>query len=109
MEDPQNATVSELASLDRMARTFSLLSPPALFSEASTILLDPTHRGSQQALRLSTMSRVDQLLLSRFQGGLSLNQSLILLTPDLLALMTFSAAAFFLSHLIFVRQEVRSA
>ncbi|MDR2366708.1 MAG: ABC transporter permease [Deltaproteobacteria bacterium] len=109
VEDPQNPQAGELAALDRVSRVIALASPPALFSEASTILLDPTHRGSKQALRFSTMSRLDQFLLNRFQGVLSINQSLVLVSPDLLALLAFYVGTFLLSYLVFVRQEVRSA
>jgi hypothetical protein len=108
-EDPQNPRAEELAAYERVGRTVALASPPALFSEAGSILLDPTHRGGRQALRLSTMSRLDQFLLNRFQGVLSINQSLVLVTPDLLALLAFYVGVFLLSYLAFVRQEVRSA
>ncbi|MDR2302420.1 MAG: ABC transporter permease [Deltaproteobacteria bacterium] len=109
VEDVRSPRAEELAAYDRVSRIAALASPPALFSEASTILLDPTHRGSSQALRLSTMSRLDQYLLNRFQGVLSINQSLVLVTPDLLALLAFYVGTFLLSYLAFVRQEVRSA
>jgi ABC-2 type transport system permease protein len=107
--DAQRPQAEELAAYDKVSRLVALASPPALFSEASTMLLDPTHRGSQQALRISTMSRVDQFLFNRFQGVLSINQSLVLVTPDLLALLSFCVATFLLAYLAFVRQEVRSA
>ncbi|MDR1111229.1 MAG: ABC transporter permease [Deltaproteobacteria bacterium] len=109
MEDPQRPRAEELAAYGKVSRTIALASPPALYSQASSILLDPTHRGGEQALRLSTMSRLDQFLLNRFQGVLSVNQSLILAAPDLMALLALYAATFLLSYLAFVRQEVRSA
>ncbi|MDR1677225.1 MAG: ABC transporter permease [Deltaproteobacteria bacterium] len=109
VEDPERPRAEEMAAFDRVSRVIALASPPALYSEASTILLDPTNRGSQQALRLSTMSRLDKFLLNRFQGGLSVNQSLVLASPDLLVLLAFYAGIFLLSYLAFVRQEVRSA
>jgi ABC-2 type transport system permease protein len=109
IEDPRNPQATEMAAYDRVSRVIALGSPPALFSEASTMLLDPTHRGSQQALRLSTMSRLDQFLLNRFHGVLSVSQSLLLVLPDLLVLLTFYAGTFLLSYLVFIRQEVRSA
>ncbi|MDR2387670.1 MAG: ABC transporter permease [Deltaproteobacteria bacterium] len=109
LEDPRSPQAEELAAYDRVSKLIALASPPALFSQASTILLDPTNRGGSQALRLSTMSRLDQYLLNRFQGVLSINQSLILMAGDLLALMAFYVGTFLLSYLAFVRQEVRSA
>ncbi|MDR2443250.1 MAG: ABC transporter permease [Deltaproteobacteria bacterium] len=109
LEDPARPRAEELAAYDHVSRLFSLASPPALFGEAAVIMLDPTHRGSEQALRLSTMSRLDRLLLNRFQGVLSVAQSLILAIPDLLVLIAFSLATFLGSYLVFVKQEVRSA
>jgi ABC-2 type transport system permease protein len=109
LEDPGKPAAAELAAYNRVSRIFSMASPPALFGEAALIILDPTHRGSDQALRLSTMSRVDRFLLDRFQGVLSVSQSVILAVPDLLVLITFSLAAFLGSFLAFVKQEVRSA
>jgi ABC-type transport system involved in multi-copper enzyme maturation permease subunit len=106
LEDPQNPQPQEMAAYERVTRLIALGSPPSLFSEASTILLDPTHRGSSQELRLSTMSRLDKYLLNRFQGILSINQSLVLVTPDLLVLLTFYVGTFLLSYLTFARQEI---
>ncbi|MDR1546577.1 MAG: ABC transporter permease [Deltaproteobacteria bacterium] len=107
--DPSRPQVEELEKLGRANRLASLVSPASLYDEASAALLDPTRRGADQTFRLAAMSRVDQYLLRRFQGLLPLPQSLIMAMPDFLMLLGFSAAAFVLSYLTFVRQEVRSA
>lgn len=109
MDDPGRPRPDELAVYDKIGRTVSLASPAAVFGEASSILLDPTNRGGEQALRLATMSPLDRFLLDRFQGVLSVSQSLILAAPDLLVLLAFALATWLGSFLVFVRQEVRSA
>ena len=109
LEDPGRPQAEELAAYDRVSRTVSLASPPAVFGEASTILLDPTNRGGQQALRLATMSQLDRYLLDRFQGSLTVSQSLLQAMPDLMVLAAFALATWLGSFLVFARQEVRSA
>jgi ABC-2 type transport system permease protein len=109
LDDPAKPRPDELASFDKVGRAVSLASPAAVFGEASAILLDPTNRGGEHALRLATMSPLDRFLLDRFQGVLTISQSLILAVPDLLVLIAFALATWLGSFLIFVRQEVRSA
>jgi ABC-2 type transport system permease protein len=109
IQDLSRPRASELEDLGRLNRLFSLVSPATLYGDASSALLDPTRRSSDQAFRLAAMSRTDQFLLNRFQGLLSLPQSLILAAPDFMTLLGFAAASFLLSYLTFVRQEVRSA
>jgi hypothetical protein len=54
------------------------------------------------------MSRVDRYLLTRFQGGISFGQSMLIVMPDILLLVCFSIVTFLLSYVVFVRQEIRS-
>jgi ABC-2 type transport system permease protein len=107
--DPSAPTQAERAAYDRVSRAVTMASPPAVFGEASRILLDPSHRGSRQDLSIATMSRLDRFLVSQFQGGVGLGQSLILLLPHLAVLAAAALVSFFLSFLVFARQEVRSA
>ena len=109
LEDPARPRTEELEAMEKVGRLVSLASPPAVFGEASAIVLDPTHRGGRQALRLATMTPLDRFLIDRFQGVLSLSQSVILAVPDLLILAAFALATGLGSYLAFVRQEVRSA
>jgi ABC-2 type transport system permease protein len=106
--DPQRPQVEELVSFSRVHKALTMASPTGLFTQSSSMLLDPTHRGSDEALQMALMSRLDRYLLSRFQGGISISQSLIMVMPDLLLLICFSLLTFLLSYLVFVRQEVRS-
>ncbi|MDR1312493.1 MAG: ABC transporter permease [Deltaproteobacteria bacterium] len=106
--DPQRPRAEELATYSRVHKAATMASPTGLFTQSAAALLDPTHRGSDQAFRMALMSRVDRYLLSRFQGGISFSQSLLIVMPDILLLLCFSIVTFVLSYVVFVRQEVRS-
>jgi ABC-2 type transport system permease protein len=106
--DPQRPQAEELAAISRVHKGITMASPAGLFTQSSSMLLDPTHRSADESLQIALMSRLDRYLLTRFQGGLSISQSLIVVMPDLLILICFSLLAFLLSYVLFVGQEVRS-
>ncbi|MDR2353304.1 MAG: ABC transporter permease [Deltaproteobacteria bacterium] len=106
--DPQRPLPEEILAYTKVHKVMTLASPTSLFTQSASILLDPTHRGSNEAIQVAMMSRLDRYLLSRFQGGIGFGQSVILITPDILILICFSLATFLLSYLAFARQEVRS-
>jgi ABC-2 type transport system permease protein len=106
--DPQRPRAEELATYSRVHKAATMASPTGLYTQSAAALLDPTHRGSDQAFRIALMSRVDRYLLSRFQGGISFSQSMLIVMPDILLLVCFSILTFLLSYVVFVRQEVRS-
>ncbi|MDR1079833.1 MAG: ABC transporter permease [Deltaproteobacteria bacterium] len=106
--DPQRPRAEELSAYSRVHKTATMVSPTGLYTQSSAALLDPTHRGSDQAFRIALMSRMDRYLLSRFQGGISFSQSMLIVMPDILLLVCFSILTFLLSYVVFVRQEVRS-
>ncbi|MDR1084251.1 MAG: ABC transporter permease [Deltaproteobacteria bacterium] len=108
MTDPQRPAYEELARRDMVNQLVSKVSPTGLFNQSSLVLLDPTHRGSSQAFQTATSSRINQLLLNHFQGGLSLGQSIALMMPEFLILTGFMVATFIVAYLTFVHQEVRS-
>ncbi|MDR1576711.1 MAG: ABC transporter permease [Deltaproteobacteria bacterium] len=106
--DAQRPTYRELADRHLVNQLVAKVSPTGLYNQAAQVLLDPTNRGGSQAFQMAVSSRVNQLLLSHFRGGLSLGQSLALMTPEFLILAGFTLATFIASFLTFVRQEVRS-
>jgi ABC-2 type transport system permease protein len=108
IDDPSRPRPEQLLAFNKVKKVLTMASPTGLYTEASSILLDPTHRGSDQAFQIAMMSRVDRYLLSRFQGGIAFGQSLILITSDLLLLVCFSILTFLFSYLAFARQEIRS-
>ncbi len=92
---PMTSTSSLRAEL-----LLSRLSPFTLFSETSTVLLDPTERTTG----LVTIEQVSQALVS----NLSITQSLSVVWPQIVALVAMSTALFAIAYVAFMRQEVRA-
>jgi ABC-2 type transport system permease protein len=91
-DDPNAALRAEVA--------ISRLSPLTLFSETSTVLLDPTER----TVGLVTLEQVNRALVS----NLSLGQSLMVIWPQIVGLIALTSALFAAAFIAFMRQEVRA-
>ncbi|MCJ8009269.1 ABC transporter permease [Lederbergia wuyishanensis] len=76
------------------------ISPSQLFSEATTILLTPSVR----TLGPLTMEQV----VGAIPGALPLSQSLLLITPQLIALIAATLICFGISYALFMRKEIRN-
>jgi ABC-2 type transport system permease protein len=106
--DPARPTYEELAKRETISQIMGKISPTGLFNQASRTILDPTSRGGSEAFQVAMSSRVNRILLSHFQGGLSFDQSVALAIPDFLILAGFALVTFIVAFLGFSRQEVRS-
>lgn len=84
----------------RVEILISRLSPATLFSETSTVLLDPTER----TVDLVTVEQADRAILS----NLSLAQSLSVVWPQIVGLLALTAALFAGAYISFMRQEIRA-
>jgi ABC-2 type transport system permease protein len=89
----------------QIQRTISLFSPMTLYSDATTIILDPM-RKTTQALIL--MGPLERLSLSRFQNPLPLLQSLFIVIPHLISIVAITILCFGVCYLVFMRQEIRT-
>ncbi len=76
------------------------LSPYFLFGESTAALLDPSFRG----LGILTASDTTGMLLN----PLSLDQSLLIVWPQLTVLIGLTAICFAISYVVFMRQEIRA-
>ncbi len=76
------------------------ISPYFLFQEATQVLLIPIWRG--YGLLTSTTTS------SMLANPLSLDQSLLIVWPQLTALIALTAICFAISYVVFMRQEIRS-
>jgi ABC-2 type transport system permease protein len=86
-------------------KAVSLVSPMTLYSEATTIILDPLRKTTQSLLLMGPMER---LSISRFQNPLPLGESLNIVLPHLITLLAITVLCFAISYIIFMRQEIRS-
>jgi ABC-2 type transport system permease protein len=94
------ATTEQLLANARLEELLSRLSPATLFTEATQVLLDP----SQRTLGVVLPEQVDRAVAST----LSLPQSLLLVWPQVVALVGATVVAFALAYVAFMRQEVRA-
>jgi ABC-2 type transport system permease protein len=90
-------TVANLTLHDQLAR----LAPSTLFGEATSVLLDPTARWTGSVV---FNAQLDRAVVS----FLSLPQSLLVIWPQVVALVALTVAAFASAYIVFMRQEVRA-
>ncbi|MCT2534455.1 ABC transporter permease [Aquibacillus koreensis] len=99
--NPETIT-SEAQAIDKQGFILNLmrLSPNYLFSESTTTLLSPTVRSLGPLSQEQTIGAV--------AGPLPLDQSLLLIWPQLTGLIAATMICFAISYLLFMRQEIRS-
>jgi ABC-2 type transport system permease protein len=94
------STPQEAVSDHRLTRMLSWLSPQTLYAEATTVLLNPEAR----VIGVVLPEQVDRAV----PGTLSLGQSLLVVWPQLTALLAGCVVVFALAYVRFLRQEVRA-
>jgi ABC-2 type transport system permease protein len=97
---PSGATTDELLANARLEETLSRLSPSTLYQEATVVLLNPGVRTIGAILP----EQADRAIPST----LSLDQSLLLVWPQVVALIALTTVAFAAAYVLFMRQEVRA-
>ncbi len=100
---PTTSTSTQAALIHNveMQQTLMRFSPDVLFMEATSVLLLPMVR----SLGIITMSQASNML----PNPLSLSQSLIIVWPHLVTLISLSVICFALSYVLFMKQEIRAA
>jgi len=93
--------VPAVAKSSEMFLLLRRLSPGILFEEATTVLLIPQWRGTGM---LTAGADIAYML----PNPLSLGQSLIIIWPQLIALIALTAICFAVSYMLFMRQEIRA-
>jgi ABC-2 type transport system permease protein len=94
------STPQEALNDYRITRMLSWLSPQTLYAEATTVLLNPEAR----VIGVVLPEQVDRAV----PGTLSLGQSLLVVWPQLTALLAGCVVVFAVAYLRFLRQEVRA-
>lgn len=90
---------------EQTRKILSLFSPMTLYSEATTIILDPLRKTTQSLLLMGPMER---LSISRFQNPLPFTESIYIVFPHLISLIAITMVFFAITYAVFMRQEVRS-
>ncbi len=101
---PLSGTNEEILQNAGLQQTISRLLPDTLYREASLVLLNP------QVTDVSTPATVGayQQAQERIPSLLSLDQSFILVWPQVVALVALTVACFAIAYVRFMRQEVRA-
>lgn len=86
-------------------RAISIISPMALYSDATSAIIDPMKRTTRT---LVLMGPLEKLSLSRFQGPLPLMQSILLVLPYITMIIAITLVCFAVSYMVFMKQEIRS-
>ena len=97
---PADASTSALLSNAQLQELLARLSPTTLYQEATVVLLNPGIR----TIGVILPQQADRAIPST----LSLDQSLLLVWPQVVALVGLTVASFALAYVLFMRQEVRA-
>jgi ABC-2 type transport system permease protein len=106
LSPPANASVQQQLDSVGLQVFISRLLPSQLYSEISTVLLQPTAGSSS----ISAPATVGQLAQQQQQipGINSIDQSLLLVWPQTLAMVALMVICFAAAYVLFMRQEVRA-
>lgn len=93
-------TIEQVTANQELIANLSRFSPSYLFSEATMVLLSPSIR------TLGPLSM--EQLVGALPSALPLSQSLLIITPQLIALIAATLICFGISYASFMRKEIRS-
>ena len=99
----QNSALDVIAKNDAIYRMISRISPGTLYSEGLRILLLP-EMGSPS----ETLMAISLYTGGMIPGTLTLRQSLLVIWPQVTALIALSAICFAISYIRFMREEIRA-
>ncbi len=98
--------MENVAKATGLKHTLSLISPMAVYNDATSIIIDPMRRTVNPfSLKLGML---EQLSLNRFAGPLPLLQSVLIVAPYIVYLLFIVGITFIITYIVFVRQEIRS-
>jgi ABC-2 type transport system permease protein len=96
----------QIDAVNAQANLFRLL-PDTLYREASLVLLNPQSSAAQQVSTPSTIGGYEQAQ-QQIASLLSLDQSFLIIWPQVVALVALTVACFAVAYVMFMRQEVRA-
>jgi ABC-2 type transport system permease protein len=105
------APVTDATAVDRALGLYQLhafvlrLLPTTLYSEASSVLLNPSLTTTSTPTTLGQLAQAQQQVLPTLR---SLDQSLLLVWPHVVALVALTVICFAIGYIQFMRQEVRA-
>jgi ABC-2 type transport system permease protein len=89
----------------RIVRSFALISPMELYTDATATIIDPMRKSVRSIVAMGPMENIS---MARFSGPLSLGQSILIVGPYIVSLISITVICFAVSYIVFMRQEIRS-
>ena len=106
---PSNATPEQQLAAAQTQQLITRLSPQTLYTEASSLLLSPFDPISAGGFTPATIGQLIQATdQRRIPSLLSIDQSLLLIWPQVVAIIAATVVLFALAYVAFMRQEVRA-
>jgi ABC-2 type transport system permease protein len=101
---PLTGSAEEVLANNSLQETLRRFLPDTLYREASLVLLNPQVTSVSTPATIGEYAQAQQ----RIPSLLSLDQSFILVWPQVVALVALTVACFALAYVLFMRQEVRA-
>jgi ABC-2 type transport system permease protein len=99
-----NASTEALVNNAGWTQLLSQLSPSYLYQEATVVLFNPSIR----TIGVLLPSQAEQLQTGGVPSPLSIDQSLLLVWPQIVAIVALTVISFAVAYVLFLRQEVRA-
>jgi ABC-2 type transport system permease protein len=106
VRDASSVEIATVLRHEQIARAVSYVSPIALYTDATSVVLDPMRKTTRSLILMGPMER---LSLSRFENPLPLGQSALVVAPHLILLVAATLVCFAVSYACFMRQEIRTS
>jgi ABC-2 type transport system permease protein len=99
-----NASTEDLVANAGWSQLLSQLSPSYLYQEATVVLFNPSIR----TIGVILPSQAAQLQTGGIPSLLSIDQSMLLVWPQIVAIVALTVISFAVAYVLFLRQEVRA-
>jgi ABC-2 type transport system permease protein len=99
-----NASTEDLVANANWTQLLSQLSPSYLYQEATVVLFNPSIR----TVGVILPSQASQLQTGGIPSLLSIDQSMLLVWPQIVAIVALTVISFAAAYVLFLRQEVRA-
>jgi len=104
--DAQEAVSAEAAIKNiRVEQFISLFSPMSLYTNASATIIDPMRKTTDALVLMGPMEKISA---GRFENPLPLGQSIVVVFPYIVILISLTLVCFAISYLVFMIQEIRT-
>jgi ABC-2 type transport system permease protein len=103
--ETKTADANDIVRLSRFVKSLTLASPMELYTDATATIIDPMRKSTRSIVAVGP---IEKLSMSRFSGPLSLGQSVLIVGPYIVSLISITIICFAVCYTVFMRQEIRS-